>query len=380
MKKLKALSLQYLKSYLAIQIVAVASICNAAELYEPYISIRAMGMGNAYTSVVDDKDSLFYNPAGLNRAKGINWTMSNGKFGINGTEVIEVAQKFNGNSTVYEQARGFFGKKIWLSGSGGTILYLPNFAFGIYNSADISAKLTNPAYPNLYINTISDIGVAGGASFELFPQVALGFVGKRISRTGSRAPIGIETLALLSSTELQKQLQNRGTGYSLDAGVNFFLPGPTKPTFSFVWKDLGLTTFTKESGSTAPPMQRDEQILGFGLTIPALVADIRPTVDYKYMNRTDEQLGKKVHVGVEFDFPILAFRAGFNQGYYTLGAGIDLGVLKVDAATWGTELGEYPGQEEDRRYAVQFSLEFGFDPGFGSSGSSKASRFKKQRR
>jgi hypothetical protein len=74
----------------------------------------------------------------------------------------------------------------------------------------------------------------------------------------------------------------------------------------------------------------------------------------------------------------LDIRGGFREGYYTLGAGVNLGLFRVDAATYGVELGDYPGQIEDRRYVVQFSMELGIgnfsatganSSGSGSSGS-----------
>ena len=75
-------------------------------------------------------------------------------------------------------------------------------------------------------------------------------------------------------------------------------------------------------------------------------------------------------------------RAGLNQGYYTLGVGADLGFLRVDAATYGVELGVYPGQLEDRRYILQISTKLGFNPSFdfsGSGGQSRTSRIKQRR-
>jgi hypothetical protein len=38
-------------------------------------------------------------------------------------------------------------------------------------------------------------------------------------------------------------------------------------------------------------------------------------------------------------------------------------LIHVDAATYGVELGAYPGQQEDRRYMANFSFQLGFDPG-----------------
>jgi hypothetical protein len=113
---------------------------------------------------------------------------------------------------------------------------------------------------------------------------------------------------------------------------------------------------------------------------------ITPAVDFTYADRPDIQLGNKIHLGVEVALPLISIRAGINQGYYTAGAGLDLGLIRADVATYGVELGEYPGQQEDRRYVAQVTFELGFDPSRffgGSSGKSGSgggrSRLKQRR-
>jgi hypothetical protein len=353
--------------------ILLTSVVRAAELTEVNTSVRALGMGNAYTAIVDNDDSLFYNPAGLGRVEGINWNIVDLYVGANGEDVYDTYQGFGDTSTgtaaFANNVKSLFGKSIWIGGGGKSALTVPYFGVAAYDGLTASAYLSNPAFPNMNINFINDYGFAAGVAFDIVPKIiTMGFVGKKITRIGSAFPIGVSTLANLSSTQLQDDLNNRGTGYGVDYGVNFMIPAPIKPTFSFVWKNLGYTTFTKDYGAVAPPMIKDEMIAGFGCLIDLPGLDIRPAFDFKYMNRPEEQLGKKLHFGIEFDFPILELRAGFHQGYYTAGAGIDLGVLKIDAATYGVELGEYPGQHEDRRYIIEGSLELGFNPkilGFG---------------
>lgn len=41
-------------------------------IHQPYISTRAMGMGNAFTAVADDHSAMFYNPAALARRENGN--------------------------------------------------------------------------------------------------------------------------------------------------------------------------------------------------------------------------------------------------------------------------------------------------------------------
>ena len=82
-------------------------------------------------------------------------------------------------------------------------------------------------------------------------------------------------------------------------------------------------------------------------------------------------MGSNLGLGLELGLPLLNLRGGMSQGYYTAGAGIDLGMIQADVATWGVELGAYPGQSVDRRYMAQLTIQLGIDFGnlFGGGGS-----------
>ncbi len=55
-------------------------------------SVRALGMGDAYTALADDESALFYNPAGLARVRGINWKI----FGVGaGASGLTAASKIS---------------------------------------------------------------------------------------------------------------------------------------------------------------------------------------------------------------------------------------------------------------------------------------------
>jgi hypothetical protein len=89
-------------------------------------------------------------------------------------------------------------------------------------------------------------------------------------------------------------------------------------------------------------------------------------------------MAKKVSVGAELELLVFNLRAGLNQGYIAAGFGMDFGLFKFDVATYGVELGVYAGQQQDRRYMAQMSMELDFDPlkyfggGHGSGSGSGA--------
>lgn len=346
----------------------------AAALTETWSSARAQGMGNAYTAVVKGPDALFYNPAALARGGGFRWTLLDPRVGANGLSAYNAVKDFTTSEDVAQLFDDLYGQPIWVGGGGKSALQIGGLAVGAYSNADVSGYLQNPAYPVFDFKYAADYGFIGGLGFDVVPAVAMmGMAARRVTRVGTAAPLGVSTLATLNSDQLEESLKNRGTGYGLDLAFMLTLPTPVRPSVAVVWQNIGNTEFTKEAGLAAP--MRIDQVVNFGasleISIPFIT--ITPCFDYKYVLDEDIQLGKKVHFGLEISLPLVDIRGGLNQGYYTLGAGVNLGLVRADVATYGVELGEYPGQMEDRRYMAQVTLELGFDPNswFGSGEGGK---------
>ncbi|MEK6553807.1 MAG: hypothetical protein AABZ31_01090, partial [Bdellovibrionota bacterium] len=159
--------------------------------------------------------------------------------------------------------------------------------------------------------------------------------------------------------------------YGLDWGLNLTIPLPIQPTISFVWKNIGNTSFSLDEGSKAPPTEKQEWVMGGSLMVDAWLVHIAPSLEFKHMNDDEGQLGKKIHLGLEVGIPFVDLRVGLHQGYLSYGVGLDVGPITIDAASWGVELGGYPGQLEARQYMVQATIRLGLDFGFGSGGSGK---------
>ncbi len=362
-----------------------ASTSFADPLPMGWTSVRALGMGNAYVSVVDNEDSLFYNPAGLARVSGVNWTVFDIGAGLNGPEALEAAMQLQKiKDEMASTINNLYGKKVWIGAGGKTAVTVPYFGAAGFATGEAGYFQQNPANPRLNLNYYFDYGVAFGSAIDFVPGIlSVGLTARRVNRTGTTSILGPGSLATLDGASFESELKRRGTGYGVDFGATLRIPGPVSPAFSFVYRNLGDTAFSHDEGAGAPPSIKGEMIVGASMQISGPLITITPAFDYRYMNYAKVGTGKNINLGVEIDLPLIDLRAGLHQGYYTLGAGVSLGILRADVATWGVELGEYAGQHEDRRYMAQITFELGFDPGrfgFGSSSSSGGANKSGERR
>ncbi|CAM6001623.1 unnamed protein product [Sphagnum balticum] len=274
-------------------------------------------MGDAFSAVVDDASAVFYNPAALDKIRGFHVTLVGLDGGADTTNFYSIYQNLTGRRRLC---------------------------------------LTQPAYPSLSVNAAEDYGASAGGAFGLFPgdTVRLGFAAKRITRYGGSIDLGAASLASLSNSQINNLLNNYGTGYGFDAGALFEIPTSGTPTFSLVWHDIGQTAFTMQGGSTPLQPIDNNAVAGFSMLFAGGGFGVRPAIDITHLNLANEDIGKKIQAGIEITMPLLSLRGGFNQGYYTAGAGVDFKYLRIDAATYGEELDTYPGAT--RRPALCFAI------------------------
>ncbi len=75
-------------------------------------------------------------------------------------------------------------------------------------------------------------------------------------------------------------------------------------------------------------------------------------------NTNGEQFINKIHLGAEYQMPVLSFQAGFNRGYPTIGVGVDVWVLRFNYAYFTEELTGSPGQQPE--YYHLLGIEMGW--------------------
>ena len=350
----------------------------AAELFEYNIPTRARGMGGVYTPYPSETDAIFVNPAALSEVQKIDWDIVNVQVGFNGLQNYTAFTGLSaGGSSAYS---ALYGKNLWLGGNGRTSIVFPNFAIAAFDDIKVYGALNKPPFPDFNIGYFNDTGFQMGVGFAIDSVYSWGASIKRIQRLGGDGAIGLSTIAAATGTTLQSQFQNAGSGYSSDLALMAKFPGAFSPRVVAMWKDPGSLAFIQTSGTDSPPRIKDNFILGVGslLDLPGL--DWRIGTEVRHINENGIQVGKKVHFGTEVSLPLIDVRAGLSQGYQSFGAGINLWFIKVDAAYYTVETGEYPGQTPDLRTEISFSINISVDADFKSTGKDGKKRQLKQRR
>lgn len=339
-----------------------------------WTSVRALGMGNAHSAVATESDAIFYNPAMLMKTSGVHWTVMNPRVGVdNPANFALVGPLTNSSGNLGEAVNNLYGKNIWAGGGALSAVSVPYFGVAAYTNTEAGIFASNAANPRINTNYYFDYGGAVGMALPLVPQfLALGLTIRSINRTGTTSAIGPAVLGTGDMSTLASQFKSRGNGYGVDFGTVLTIPTPlVSPTIAFVYRDIGETAFSHDEGAGSPPSVHSEMLAGAALTVNVPLISITGAIDYRYIGQ-NVATGSNLGLGLEIGLPLLNIRGGMSQGYYTAGAGIDLGLISADLATWGVELGEYPGQAVDRRYMVQVTIQIGLDPWalFGGGGGS----------
>ncbi len=371
--------------------VALAVVCllactlAQAQLPQGWTSVRALGMGNAYTAVVSDSDSIFYNPAALIKVKGVNWTVMDPRIGADNVTNANLIKSLSNTSNIANTVNSLYGDQLFAGGGAKSAIAFPYFGAAAYVNTEANIAVSNPPDPSALINYFFDYGAALSAAVEPAPGFGLGVTARYINRTGTNQTIGAAVISQNNTSQLQNMLEDRGWAVAVDLGAVITAPGPLSPTLSFVYRDMGNTTFSHDQGAQAPQPVQSEMIAGASLTFSGPGLRLTPSIDYRYIGWSNVATGQNINLGCELHLLFIDLRGGLSQGYYTAGAGLNLGLIRLDAATWAEELGAYSGQAVDRRYMVQLTIELGFDPGRflgngnGGSGSGSGSHLIQRR-
>lgn len=372
-----------MKSIIVLLLLLFAGqMAKAQQIFETARSVRSLGMGGMYIPIVTDADSLFYNPAALGKGKELNFLLANVAAQTNMDTVKELPNipKIDPNNP--STFNSFYGETLEAGVSAKTAFSMPYFGFGYYTNYMATMQLHNPAYPQFNTYFLNDQGYILGGAIPLGADSYLGINAKQIRRWGGYTQdlTVSQVSGGMTVDKIGHMFDNKGVGYGIDLALMTEIPAPFKPTFAVVWQDVGNTSFAMTSGSDAPPHITQNLSAGasVGFDLPGI--DWTAGIEGRHLLEPEFQNGKKLHLGTELSLPLIDLRAGLSQGYFSYGVGVNFLIFHVDAVSYTEELGVYPGQTADNRYAVSLTIDLSFDANFHFTDNNGKKRKLKQRR
>lgn len=338
-----------------------------------HFGVRPLGMGNAYVSIADDFNSIFYNPAGMAFLDGVHGGLLLARVEIakNTTDFISDAQKLSKGSggdtdAVLDMIEKQSGKAQSL-GLGIT----PHFiwkGFGIGAGISLAGTFVFRSYPTIDLDVGPRVVIPiGYARKFLQDTVAVGATVKLRARGGINKEFSLQDLEALSANKNSSdgpKLSDYVEG-GLGTGVDFgflFKPGTVlDPRLGLSILDIGDTPYKKmkvqKQATKAPEIHRSSVNVGMSfLPVDQGWLKWRLSMDTHGINQS-ESFSRKLNLGSEVSMTDwFKIQTGFYQGYVTGGFQIDIPMFELRAITYAEELGETAGSIQDRRYALELKV------------------------
>lgn len=345
-------------------------------------NLRSRAMGGVYLPFARGVDASFSNPAALARDREIEIRILEIYAGMN-TFLLDNQEDFQSIDPNQPQTLNpFYGERVWLQAGVKGGFSMPGFALTYANDSEVTAELHNPVLPEFETYFRNDEALYMSGAWELGQGLYLGTSVKRLRRWGGH----IQNLAVgdivdaADANAVGQYFDDKGTGFGIDMSLMFVRDTQLNPTFVMAAYDIGSTTFKRNAGTRGITSLGTDFTVGGGISMGEPGLDLQLGFEVRHLQNTEMDLGKKIHVGAEVSLANLSILGGFNQGYMSYGAAVDLWLLSLEAISYTEELGYFPGQSAEPRYMVSLKLDLGFDANFNLTDNAGKKRRLKQRR
>jgi len=395
-------------SLLALALGAFVAGEAAAAAGPQYRSLRAQSMGNAFVAVVDNKDALYYNPAGLNLINALgnpsarpglaNYPRTRLNARVNLVGAAAPLSEMNDFFDLFKEHRGAFkgGDSAFKAGGNALINDLNPYdrraiEVGILHGAEFAMHNYGAAYwLDARVAPYADVGILlpqGGVEtiqLDAVIQVATarGFLNNRLAagagyRLANRQTVTDFQVATSEFAEdggqpvidrvqdtLDEKFSNMTDfstyGHGIDLGAlwqqtPWLRLGASLQNLGMYLDNEFVTPELTVGAAVSPP------ILSTGGKFPRKV---NLAVDFEDILNDDRnyKMMSKVNFGAEVEQYIWWFASarvagGFKGGYWAAGGGLSLvNAVHIEVASWAEEGGFYTGHIEDRYLALRVGV------------------------
>ena len=363
-------------------LLAIASLVTAPsfadELNWTHYGTRPLAMGNAFVSVADDYNALFYNPAGLARLDTWHLELINPSFAVSKNTVAtaqDVSNLMQGNSASSVQAtldvfETLTGKPQYVNVGWTPHLIFPNFGFGVGVDIGGSVVVHRQISADLDAGVRATIPVAYARNF-FEDRLSIGMAIKGLIKSGVEREFSLADISAFTKKDATdstgKQLKDYvvgGTAIGVDAGLLFTPVKTMEPTLGISVADIGGTPFKERSinGETFGKPKPREPALNAGFSMKPVKTEnhyLLTTIESHAINQPIHY-SKKFNLGAEYGLgKVLKLEAGLHQGELSGGFQLDAWLLILRFATYAEQVGTVAGDDalhSDRRYVAQFKL------------------------
>ena len=343
---------------------------------------RAMGMGNAFTAVANDNTAIFYNPAGLSQLKEgeSNYFIKldgDPDFQDFGDQISDAGDQADDVQAISDVIQSNYGKHYSLRApSLGFIWARPNWGISfIPLDLSIDMGLHRTVGPSVNLVAIQDSTLAFTYNWKLknnkekYGKMSVGVTSKLIYRMNVDEVVDVASIALNDEVFDENDAKE---GMTLDFDVGFLWEGPWKrfnPHGAVVIRnvlDYGYFSNLNVIGDGTGDPEKLHRVIDLGSSMEFgkwWIWTTRVAFDIRDILHPNWNIQKGFHLGAEFMWDVASWfrggwRAGINQGYWTAGFTGELGIFKLDLASYAEEVGIQDSKIENRRYMMTMSLDF----------------------
>lgn len=356
-------------------------------IHNQFEATRAMGMGNAFVAVADDENAIFYNPAGLKNLKENKFNMFL-KGAVN-PDILDLIDDLDAASDSTDEAQAFLDvlnanlNKIYglRAPSIGMMYANPNWGFAII-PADVAVTVgfQQGATPVMDVRAYADTTMAYSRSWHIKSvksgKLTVGVTGKAIYRAFFDKRLNAADL-VVNEDFLDESDAKEGLAVDGDLGLmwqwNSLGSGfwkKLRPSLGLVVRNVADGGYVENfellaDGDFGEPEELQRRVdVGGAIRLPKWwVWDTTLAFDVRNMMHDNWTFDKGYHIGLEFNWTMYSWwkggwRVGMNQGHLAAGFTGQLGVFKLDLATFSNEVGTSSIPNETRMYMFTASLDF----------------------
>ena len=329
----------------------------------PWVSSRAAGLGQALSTTATGLDAFYYNPAliGGVQDKIEKPLLTHLFMPYVGTSVTEggnalLSERFKGASIwsddVAEKLQSAWDNDpIYARASFTPTVIFKRLMFGYtYNTRTAAHRNDeDPANPLLQISEKTTSGALLGFSAtapkeEFYLGVSAAFL-KSIESEAALTQTDF-TQKDLRSAQLKAGKESYGA-MPIHIGSAYRFKHVIKPSLSLVIHDTGSTRYSPTDKTKATRIQKEDITLGFSVSPPiASIGTLHLTTEVTRLSHSAVAFADKIRVSTEFTMGEryaadagLSLRAAYTAAGMNYGAGMNLGILHAEIASFAEDIG-----------------------------------------